>query len=272
MRRRPSAATAVAGTFTYTPAAGTVLNAGQSQTLAVSFTPTDTADFNNATASVLINVAPAPLTVTVNNASKVYGQPNPAFSVTYSGFVNGDTASSLGGTLAFSTAATSASDVGSYDVTASGLTSSNYAITYVDGDAEHHPGRPDDRLEHPGRHHLRHAPGRGATECDGLGGRSGPGRHVDLYPGGGDRPRRRQRADADRRRRGHARLQPGHRQRSDQRPEGNADDHLGQSRDIVPGTPLGPAQLDATASVPGTFVYTPAAGFVLNAGPDKPSR
>ena len=32
-------------------------------------------------------------------------------------------------------------------------------------------------------------------------------------------------------------------------------------------TPLGAAQLDATASVPGTFAYSPAAGTVLPAGP-----
>ncbi len=36
---------------------------------------------------------------------------------------------------------------------------------------------------------------------------------------------------------------------------------------IVYGTPLGAAQLDATASLPGTFIYTPAAGTVLTAGP-----
>jgi N-acetylneuraminic acid mutarotase len=35
---------------------------------------------------------------------------------------------------------------------------------------------------------------------------------------------------------------------------------------IVYGTPLGPNQLDATASVPGSFIYSPAAGTVLNAG------
>ena len=35
---------------------------------------------------------------------------------------------------------------------------------------------------------------------------------------------------------------------------------------IVYGTPLGPAQLDASANVPGTFTFTPAAGSILNAG------
>ena len=38
------------------------------------------------------------------------------------------------------------------------------------------------------------------------------------------------------------------------------------SSPIVYGTPLGAAQLNATANVPGTFVYTPPAGTVLNAG------
>src|SRR5438128_1801947 len=36
--------------------------------------------------------------------------------------------------------------------------------------------------------------------------------------------------------------------------------------DIVYGTALSNTQLNATASVPGTLVYTPAAGAVLNAG------
>jgi hypothetical protein len=42
--------------------------------------------------------------------------------------------------------------------------------------------------------------------------------------------------------------------------------------DIVYGTPLGAAQLNATASVPGTFVYTPISGTVLNAGAGQPLR
>ena len=35
--------------------------------------------------------------------------------------------------------------------------------------------------------------------------------------------------------------------------------------DILVGTPLGPAQLNATASVPGTFTYSPGEGTVLPA-------
>jgi hypothetical protein len=36
--------------------------------------------------------------------------------------------------------------------------------------------------------------------------------------------------------------------------------------DIVYGTPLSNVQLDASASVPGTFAYIPSAGTVLNVG------
>jgi Bacterial Ig-like domain (group 3) len=49
----------VPGTFAYSPAAGAVLAAG-SQTLNATFTPTDTTDYNTATASVTLQVNPAP--------------------------------------------------------------------------------------------------------------------------------------------------------------------------------------------------------------------
>jgi hypothetical protein len=53
-----NASTPVAGTFTYSPAAGTVLGAGQ-QTLTATFTPTDTTDYTTATATVVLTVNPA---------------------------------------------------------------------------------------------------------------------------------------------------------------------------------------------------------------------
>lgn len=53
------ASSSVAGTFVYSPAAGTVLSAGQ-QTLEVTFTPTNTTDYTTATTSVTLTVNPAP--------------------------------------------------------------------------------------------------------------------------------------------------------------------------------------------------------------------
>jgi Bacterial Ig domain/Cadherin-like domain len=46
----------VPGTFAYGPVAGTILNAGDGQKLVVTFTPTDSADYADATATVRINV------------------------------------------------------------------------------------------------------------------------------------------------------------------------------------------------------------------------
>jgi sugar lactone lactonase YvrE/uncharacterized membrane protein len=51
-----NATSTIAGTFTYSPAAGTVLGAGQ-QTLTATFTPTDTTDYTTATASVSLTVS-----------------------------------------------------------------------------------------------------------------------------------------------------------------------------------------------------------------------
>jgi len=70
-----NASTPVAGTFTYSPAAGTVLNAG-TQTLSVTFAPTDTIDYTIATASVPLTVNKAALTISwATPAPITYGTP-----------------------------------------------------------------------------------------------------------------------------------------------------------------------------------------------------
>jgi Bacterial Ig-like domain (group 3)/MBG domain (YGX type) len=127
------ASASVAGTFTYTPAPGTVLQAGTGQTLTVSFTPTDAVDFSHAFRSVLINVAKATLTVTANKATKVYGSVNPVFMASYSGFVNNDTSGVLSGSPSLTTNATSTSPVGGYLITATQgtLASANYTFAFV---------------------------------------------------------------------------------------------------------------------------------------------
>lgn len=73
------------------------------------------------------------LTITADNQSRVYGLPNPALTVTYLGFVNGDTQTSLSTPPAVATTATAASAAGSYPVTANGAVAANYSFTYVPG-------------------------------------------------------------------------------------------------------------------------------------------
>ncbi|SSW91242.1 filamentous hemagglutinin family protein, partial [Rhodopseudomonas pentothenatexigens] len=86
-------------------------------------------------ASGSLTVNKADLTVTVANATKTYdGQ---AFTggngLSYAGFVNNENASVLGGTLTYGGTAQGAINAGGYTLTASGLTSSNYNISYVAG-------------------------------------------------------------------------------------------------------------------------------------------
>jgi hypothetical protein len=115
------------------PAAGAVLNAGGGQTLSVRFTPDDTSDFVPATATISINVHPAPLTITAVDAVKVYGQPNPSFAARYAGFVLGQDPSVLDGSLTFTTSATKGSQPGHYVIDVSGVASSNYSISFQSG-------------------------------------------------------------------------------------------------------------------------------------------
>src|SRR5262249_4927136 len=80
-----------------------------------------------------LTVNKAPLTITAKDATKIQGEANPAFSVSYYGFVLSQGPSVLSGTLTFSTQATTNSPLGTYAITPGGLTSGNYAITFVSG-------------------------------------------------------------------------------------------------------------------------------------------
>lgn len=75
----------------------------------------------------------APLLVTVNDASRVYGDENPQFTYTVSGFINGDDSSIFSTNPNITTTATTKSNVGTYNITASGCSAPNYSITYKQG-------------------------------------------------------------------------------------------------------------------------------------------
>jgi hypothetical protein len=99
------ASSTVAGTFAYTPAAGTVPKAG-AQTLSVTFTPTDTTDYKAATATV---------TLTVNQATPIISWTAPA-AITYGTALSGtqlDASSTIPGAFVYSPAAGTVLAVGS---------------------------------------------------------------------------------------------------------------------------------------------------------------
>ena len=88
-----------------------------------------------ATVSHGIVVNAAVLTVTAYNASRAYGAANPAFTASFSGFVNGDTSSVLSGAPSLTTTATPTSAPGSYTITSAvgTLAASNYTFSFLNG-------------------------------------------------------------------------------------------------------------------------------------------
>lgn len=183
-----NAAAGVPGTFAYAPAIDSVLAAG-SQTLSVTFSPTDTVNYTTASQSVTLAVAKAPLSISANDASKPEGEPNPVFAAAYAGFVNGDTAAVVSG-LTLSTTATTSSPAGTYLIVPADASADNYAISFQSGTLTI----------------------------------TGPPKTAPVITWVPPDP-------------------------------------------ITYGTPLSATQLNATADVPGSFSYDPAAGTVPGAGP-----
>jgi uncharacterized delta-60 repeat protein len=174
----------VQGTFTYTPAAGTILQAGNNRTLSAAFTPTDTTDYTNASKTAMINVAQAKPTITWAPAAIVAEMPLGPQQL--------DAMASVPGTFAYSPAAGTVLHAGP---------DQSLSVTFTPNDAADHTSVTDIVT--------------GITVA-----------------------------------------------------QAKPTITWANPADIVYGSALGATQLDATASVPGTFTYSPAAGTVLTAGSD----
>lgn len=74
-------------------------------------------------------ITPAPLSLTVNNATREYGNPNPEFSSVITGFVEGENADNQNMTVNYTCAADRQSNVGNYRILAS-VNAPNYEVTY----------------------------------------------------------------------------------------------------------------------------------------------
>ena len=109
-----------AGTYTLTPSA-----------TAKSGSSVDNYDITFTNGTFKINKAA--LTITANSENITYGDDKPTFSVSYSGFVNNENESVLGGSLVLECGYVRYENVGTYSITPSGLTSGNYAITFESG-------------------------------------------------------------------------------------------------------------------------------------------
>ncbi len=98
-------------------------------------TPSGASDPNYAINYVTgtLEISPATLTITANDAAMTYGGTIPSLGVSYTGFVNGDNVSSLTTPPAITTTASSSSPAGVYSVAASGAIDPNYRFTYGPG-------------------------------------------------------------------------------------------------------------------------------------------
>ncbi|MGB8262057.1 MAG: Ig-like domain repeat protein [Terracidiphilus sp.] len=122
-----NATASVAGTFAYSPALGTVLAAG-SQTLSVTFTPTDTTDYTTATATVTLVVNQASQTISFSPSSPVtYRAPPISLIATGGGSDNPVTFSVVSGPGTVSGTTLTITGAGTIVVTASQAGNANYA-------------------------------------------------------------------------------------------------------------------------------------------------
>ncbi|QEC43263.1 MBG domain-containing protein [Pseudobacter ginsenosidimutans] len=84
-------------------------------------------------ATTTLTVNKAPLLIKANDANMVQQQAIPAFTASFTGFVNGETLGVLSGQPVFNTTATTSSPIGTYPITVSGAAAANYEISYTNG-------------------------------------------------------------------------------------------------------------------------------------------
>lgn len=124
---------------------GTLLNYSGAGKISVSGSRTDAGthtaeaigfndiNFKLANPTQSFTITPLPLTVKANDASIVYGSAPVGNGVIYNGFLAGENDAQLSGSLTYSFDYEKYGNVGSYKVIPAGLSSPNYAITYLPG-------------------------------------------------------------------------------------------------------------------------------------------
>jgi sugar lactone lactonase YvrE len=255
------ATASVPGAFVYSPAAGIVLDAG-TQSLSATFAPTDTVDYLTVTDTVTFSVTKAASTVSWGvPAAITYGTPLSSAQL--------DTTASVPGTFVY-TPTLGAVEPGGADklsVTFTPMDTVDYSTITTSVMLQVNPSTPTINWTTPAA--IAYGTALTATQLNATAtynGSSVPGTFT-YTPAKG------------------AVLGAGSQALSVSFTPNNTTNYLGGSASvtlqvnpatpkiawarpaaIVYGTALSAAQLDATSSVPGTFVYSPAVGAILNAG------
>jgi len=253
-----NATASVPGTFVYTPSAGTVLNAG-TDTLNVVFTPTDAVDYTTATASVSIVVSQATPTITwANPAAITYGTALSATQLNATG--------SVPGTFVYTPAAGTipTAGTGTLSVTFTPTDTANYTTATRTVSIVVNQATPTITWANPAS--ITYGTALSATQLNATA--SVPGTFA-YTPAAGTIPA----AGTDTL---NVTFTP-----TDTTDYTTATANVSITvtqatpavtwttpAAITYGTALSAAQLNATASVPGTFVYTPAAGTIPAVGTD----
>ncbi len=134
------ASSPVAGSFAYSPPAGTVLSVGQ-QTLTATLTPVDTTDYTKATATVTLNVIPAIPAISISTSANPVFAMNPiSFTAGLPAYANTQTGTMTfyDGAMAIGTASIAG---GAATIATSALTAGAHSITATySGDNNYGPG------------------------------------------------------------------------------------------------------------------------------------
>ncbi len=166
------ASSAVAGSFTYSPMAGTVLGVGQ-QTLNATFTPADTTDYTTSTATVTLNVIPAiPVIALSPSANPVFATYAVSFTASLPSYASTQT-----GTMTFYDGETAIGAAtiseGSATITTTALAAGEHAITAAySGDSNYGSGTSGTLTENIQDFTLTFADGASNTASVPAGGRA----------------------------------------------------------------------------------------------------
>ena len=253
------ATASVPGTFVYSPAAGTIPAAG-TDTLSVTFTPTDTTDYKNATATVQI---------TVNQATPVITWAPPA-GITYGTALSGaqlNATSSVPGSLIYTPAAGAILPAGTDTLTVTFTPTDTSNYTTATKTVQISVSQATPIITWPTPAGIVYGTALNGTQLDATVPVAGSFTYSPTFgsvpPAGTDTlsvtftP-----TDTSDYTTATKTVQIAVSQ-------ANPVISWPAPSSIVYGTPLSAIQLDATTSVPGSFVYTPAAGAVLMVGSNQ---
>lgn len=124
--------TAVGGSWAFASTDIPIVNGTTSYT--ATFTPTSGAsNYNELTQQIIPTITAKALTITADNKNITYGDAAPAYTVSYDGFIDGESAVNLTGTASYDCAYQQYDNVGNYTITPSGPYADNYAINFMQG-------------------------------------------------------------------------------------------------------------------------------------------